>query len=1028
MSSNREARSGPGSDTPAGYRYRRGAVSAVDEQPEDAEPVPPVVAVVVDPRPRRLVRGRARGPRRRRTTRCSRCWSSTPARPRTRPTGSPRCCPTPTCTGSAPTPASGPPPTRSSRIVHGAAFHLLCHDDVALQPGAVRELVLEEAFRSNAGIVGPKLVTWDEPRPAAPGRACPIDKTGHEIPLAERGELDQEQHDAIARRVLHPRRRHPRARRPLRGPRRLRPRHHLPGRGPRPLLARPPRRRPGAGGPVGRRPPPGGARRARPRPPPSAAAWRSGTATALSSPTTRAATAGGWCPRSRCCRCSRSSTPPSPGAAGWRPTSSRPGAGPVRPTQVSPPPGRASRRCGPCPTPSCAGSRRVGSPAWPSSSGASWAAAATTGSTCSPARPARSPARCAAARCGPRSSRGWPSSSSSSFGSRHHLSAPVPLLIDLPQLPGAAGPLLAEWLSGWRAGGPRLSARPSPPPTGCWASGPRSSSARRSCSGACCRVVAAARRSGGCGPARRPGGLGAGAVDRRGHLRRHPAALRRHGERPLGWVGGLGRDAVDACGPSPGPPGRRRSAASGPGSRCGAPASRWASAPPWWRRWSRSRRSCRSGWRCSSPPVASSPARPGGPAGSAASATGPSAWRWSRSASPWSCTCRGCSSWSGPTARGPRSAASSRVPRPLSMAEIARFNTGPIGSGILGFVFLVSGLLPLLIGQGWRLGWAVRAWVLVAGGWLLAVVAGTGVASRSRSAPWSCSSHRPRAAWRWPPRWAWWPSSRTSAATGSGGARSRRWRRSSPWHSAPCPWSSRPPPATGTRRAATSARSSASSTPSSRRPGRSARSGSAIPRCCRSSGWELTDGVSWGLTDRGYPNATDRWSGSPRGGTGAVQDGRRIGPPTRDGPAGRPARARRRPLHRLRRGRPPARRPHPAHAHRPRRRHGGAARPRRARGRRQRARLPQHGVGAVARRPRRRRPPGVGGRPGGRGGGRRLRGPGRRRRPGLAVGVVVGGLVAVGRRRRGHPGRAVLGRGPGARLRRRQRVRGRRRG
>src|SRR5687768_17625163 len=42
-----------------------------------------------------------------------------------------------------------------------------------------------------------KLVMWEEP-----GRLLQVgmsmDKTGHEIPLTERGELDQEQHDAIA--------------------------------------------------------------------------------------------------------------------------------------------------------------------------------------------------------------------------------------------------------------------------------------------------------------------------------------------------------------------------------------------------------------------------------------------------------------------------------------------------------------------------------------------------------------------------------------------------------------------------------------------------------------------------------------------------------------------------------------------------------------------------------------------------------------------------------------------------------------
>ena len=43
-------------------------------------------------------------------------------------------------------------------MVEGAAFFLLCHDDVALDPDAVHKLV-EESFRSNAGVVSPKFVT-----------------------------------------------------------------------------------------------------------------------------------------------------------------------------------------------------------------------------------------------------------------------------------------------------------------------------------------------------------------------------------------------------------------------------------------------------------------------------------------------------------------------------------------------------------------------------------------------------------------------------------------------------------------------------------------------------------------------------------------------------------------------------------------------------------------------------------------------------------------------------------------------------
>ena len=46
-------------------------------------------------------------------------------------------------------------------LVTGAAFLCLCHDDVALDPTTVHRLV-EEAFRSNAGVVGPKFVDWDD--------------------------------------------------------------------------------------------------------------------------------------------------------------------------------------------------------------------------------------------------------------------------------------------------------------------------------------------------------------------------------------------------------------------------------------------------------------------------------------------------------------------------------------------------------------------------------------------------------------------------------------------------------------------------------------------------------------------------------------------------------------------------------------------------------------------------------------------------------------------------------------------------
>ena len=51
-------------------------------------------------------------------------------------------------------------------------------------------------FRSNAGIVAPKLVDWDHPqRLLQVGMGA--DKGGAPVTLVEPGELDQEQHDAV---------------------------------------------------------------------------------------------------------------------------------------------------------------------------------------------------------------------------------------------------------------------------------------------------------------------------------------------------------------------------------------------------------------------------------------------------------------------------------------------------------------------------------------------------------------------------------------------------------------------------------------------------------------------------------------------------------------------------------------------------------------------------------------------------------------------------------------------------------------
>lgn len=89
----------------------------------------------------------------------------------------------------------GPAANEALRSVQGASFYLFCHDDIRLEPDAVRILV-EEAFRSNAGIVGPKLVDWSDPRRLL-SVGMGADRFGHSAPYVELGDLDQEQHDSV---------------------------------------------------------------------------------------------------------------------------------------------------------------------------------------------------------------------------------------------------------------------------------------------------------------------------------------------------------------------------------------------------------------------------------------------------------------------------------------------------------------------------------------------------------------------------------------------------------------------------------------------------------------------------------------------------------------------------------------------------------------------------------------------------------------------------------------------------------------
>ena len=74
-------------------------------------------------------------------------------------------------------------------------FLMICHDDVALAPDAVRLLVVE-SLRSNAGIVGPKLVDWDNPD-RLQHVAYIVDRLAVAADVVEPGEIDQEQYDVV---------------------------------------------------------------------------------------------------------------------------------------------------------------------------------------------------------------------------------------------------------------------------------------------------------------------------------------------------------------------------------------------------------------------------------------------------------------------------------------------------------------------------------------------------------------------------------------------------------------------------------------------------------------------------------------------------------------------------------------------------------------------------------------------------------------------------------------------------------------
>ena len=221
--------------SPSGRREPSTASPTARPEDEQLAQYPPVVAVVVTRNPGPWLEDTLRRARRARTTPISPCSWSTAGRRTTRRRGSPRCCPARSCAASTTAPGSPARPTRPSTRSRAPPSSSCATTTSCSTPTALRVLV-EEAYRSNAGIVGPKLVERRQPRDPARGRprhrplrrALHRDRARRARPGAARRR---------ARRLLRHHRDHARAHRPLRRARGLRSRD-VPGRrGPRSLLA-----------------------------------------------------------------------------------------------------------------------------------------------------------------------------------------------------------------------------------------------------------------------------------------------------------------------------------------------------------------------------------------------------------------------------------------------------------------------------------------------------------------------------------------------------------------------------------------------------------------------------------------------------------------------------------------------------------------------------------------------------------------------------------------------------------------------
>ena len=81
-----------------------------------------------------------------------------------------------------------------SRVRTDADFLLFLHDDAALAHSSVEEMVEHMLGESNAAMVGPKIVSWDDPK-VLEEVGMAIDRFGYPYKGLEHGEIDLGQHD-----------------------------------------------------------------------------------------------------------------------------------------------------------------------------------------------------------------------------------------------------------------------------------------------------------------------------------------------------------------------------------------------------------------------------------------------------------------------------------------------------------------------------------------------------------------------------------------------------------------------------------------------------------------------------------------------------------------------------------------------------------------------------------------------------------------------------------------------------------------